>query len=635
MCGIAGAFGGKAREAVTLMSAAIEHRGRDYASDATLAARDGGARGAFAHRRLAIIDLSPTGRQPMESADGRYVIVFNGEIYNYRRLRAELESGGATFRGTSDTEVLLAGWAAHGASFLPRLRGMYAFGLWDRHAERGYLARDPFGIKPLYVAQTASAVYFASELRALLAAGVVRPELSREAIRGYLRGGSVPEPWSALRGATPLTPGSVVEVTVNGDVARLGEPRVVDVALRAPEREPERDRARAAALVRDALRDSVDVHLVSDVPVALLLSGGIDSSAVVALAAQQSTQRLDTFTVTFDEAAFNEAAPARAVAERFGTRHHEVPLSARDLLEALPHAFDAMDQPSMDGLNTYVVSRAVRAAGIKVVLSGLGGDELFGGYASFRRAARAGRMGAAWRWTAPLRRGAAAAASSSGRGVGFRRDRAALLIGADTPERGAYEASRALFAGPLLTALGGDAASSWSGPAAPPGFRGAAASSWYEVTGYMRDTLLRDSDVFSMAQCLELRVPFVDREVAAAALAVDDSLKLAKGPTKPILVDALRDLLPREVWDRPKQGFTLPFAGWMRGELRQEVDSVLTSADRVERVGLAPAAVQSVWSGFLAGRPGLTWGRAWALYTLVRWAERLGVEVGADDEAGG
>jgi asparagine synthase (glutamine-hydrolysing) len=356
---------------------------------------------------------------------------------------------------------------------------------------------------------------------------------------------------------------------------------------------------------------------VSDVPVALFLSGGLDSSSVVAIASEVSDSQLETFTVTFDEAGYSEAAPARAVAEKFSTRHHEIPLSANALLGALPEAFSAMDQPSLDGLNTYVVSRAVHESGIKVVLSGLGGDELLGGYPSFARASLARKL---WPLRAITRRFLSAAASVK---HDSRLQRIAELFSDSTPARGAYRASRTLFDDLQVRWLVGGAREPRT--SAPPDRDESLLSllqqvSLLEMTGYMRNTLLRDSDVFSMAHGLELRVPFVDSEVAHVAMRFPDSEKLHRGVSKPILVRTMQDILPASSLGRPKQGFTLPFERWMRNELFGEIDSVLTSS-RMEDVGLNDVATALVWSAFQSRKPGINWSRPWALYTLKRWAD--------------
>ena len=614
MCGIAGHLrAGSGCDVAARMGDALVHRGRDDSGAATLT-RLGIPCGGFAHRRLSVLDLSAAGHQPMFSADRRWVITFNGEIYNFHALRAELAASGARFASESDTEVLLEGVARHGPSFLGRLRGMFAFAAWDQHEGRGLLARDAFGIKPLFVHERGGVLLFASEIRAILASGLVPAEIDAQAIRGYLAAGAVREPRTAIRDVRAVPAGCFIELRLDGDRLTTSEPRSFAKPLARGER-MFTDPGQGAARVREALADSVKHHLVSDVPVALFLSGGVDSSALVALAATASGKQLDTFTVIFDEARFSEQEHARAVAERFETRHHEVLLRDSDLLAALPAALATMDQPSMDGLNTYVVSRAVHEAGIKVVLSGLGGDELFAGYPSFARAARLAPY-----WPVVKRAGKAL-----GRFVpkgGLRGDKLALLLGERTAEAGAYEASRAVFGHAAIAALSGGLPDA-DRDDAPDGLTPLQHVSWLELRGYMRNVLLRDSDVFSMAHHLELRVPFVDREVAAASTEVADELKVRSGRAKAVLIDAVRDLLPAQVWQRPKQGFTLPFDAWMRGPLANLVRGALSDRGRVERVGLDPDAVRRVWRAY-EKEMAVSWSRPWALFTLVRWAEQLG-----------
>ena len=616
MCGIAAALGViDARRIVERMARASAHRGPDDAGACHLTAIDGEVVGALAHRRLAIIDLSDAGHQPMASADGRFTIAFNGEIYNYRQLRSELERAGSHLAGCGDTAVLLEGWARHGPAYVERIEGMFAFAVWDSHERELFLARDAFGIKPLYFASAGDGVLAASELRALLASGCVAPRLDRDAVASYLAYGAVPEPATIVVGARMVPAGAVLGFRLQR--ATLHERRLMSLAAVAATEHRISDRRTAAEAVRAALERSVDRHLESDVPVTVFLSGGLDSSIVAALAARHAASAIDGFTVTFTERRFDEREVARTVAKRFGIRHHEIPLGGDDLLAALPSAFAAMDQPTLDGINTWVVSRAVRRHGAKVVLSGLGGDELFAGYPSFRRARALSRYA---RLPAPAKTMAAHVASRMG---GVRGAKVALGLRRGSPADAAYLASRTLFGERQIADL-------CRGNVVP--IAGALAGltllqqvSWREVTGYMRNTLLRDSDVFSMAHGLELRVPFVDREVAAAAFAAADALKLARGVMKPLLVDAFDDLLPRIVWDRPKQGFVLPFADWMRGPLASELAATLGNAERLAALGLSPRATRASWTAFTRGDPGVTWSRPWALYSLVRWASETGV----------
>ena len=619
MCGVAAAIGVRDPERVAAeMSRALAHRGPDDQGIRRLAGRDGVALGAIAHRRLSILDLTSAGHQPMVSSNGRYVVAFNGEIYNFRALRSELERAGARFTSDGDTAVLLEGWVRFGPAFVHRLDGMFAFALWDEWNRSLYLARDAFGIKPLYYAIIGRGLVVASELRGILASGVVPPRIDARALAGYLTFGSVPEPETIIAGVRLAPPGVVLRF--DAGTSAVKEVDAVPLVQLDMQQEPIADRDTAIEVVREALERSVDRHLVSDVPVALFLSGGIDSSIIAALAARRAGSTLDGFTVTFSEQQFDESRVATIVARRHGIRHHLIPLGDDDLLAALPRAFASMDQPTLDGINTYVVSEAVRAHGTKVVLSGLGGDELFAGYPSFGRARTLSRYALI---PAPARRIAARVAARVG---GIRGAKVALGLKRGLPGDAAYLASRTLFGGRQVIDLCGDRALATEG--APRELSVLQQVSWRELTGYMRNTLLRDSDVFSMAHALELRVPFLDREVVAAAFQVEDGLKLSRGITKPLLVDATHDLLPPEVWDRPKQGFVLPFASWMYGALAAEVTATLGEVDRLHALGLNADAVRGVWSAFIRGQAGVTWSRPWALYALLRWAAAHGIDDG-------
>lgn len=621
MCGIAGIIGGGGSDTVARMNSCLAHRGPDDEGVTELLDAEGNVCGAIGQRRLSIIDLSSGGHQPMLAGDGRFAIVFNGEIYNYRELKLELEAVGVRFRSASDTEVILEGLARYGVDFVGRLRGMFAFVHWDRDTRTATVARDRFGMKPLLWARNGNRIAFASELRALRNNGAASDVISPAALDSYLAWGAVSEPATMLEGAHALPAGAVAKVSFHD--RRADDPTIVAryYPLQPNGAPLEHDPARAASIVGDALRDSVAHHLIADVPVAAFLSGGIDSSLVCALAADASERRLDTFTVVFGEREFDEAPYARAAAKAIGSSHHEIALTADEFLASLDEAFAAMDQPSLDGLNTFVVSRAVRRAGMKVVLSGLGGDELFAGYPSFRRARSVARGWLGVRALRPFR------SALSGRGVGAAK--LAGILDARSPAEAAYVASRLLFPGD--GELGGSAHAARDLAEPPAGLSLLQRVSWYELTGYMRNVLLRDSDIFSMAHGLELRVPFVDPVVTAASLAVADDVKLVRGRTKPLLVDAIGDRLPREIWDRPKRGFTLPFDRWMRGTLRSEIGDALTNRERLGRVGLDTSATAQTWRGFLDGR--ITWSRPWTLYTLVRWSEVARVGTAAPSRA--
>jgi len=504
---------------------------------------------------------------------------------------------------------------------------MFALALWDRKTSRGYLARDAFGIKPLYYADTTGEIFFASEVRALFQSGAVERVLSPEGIASFLLTGSVAEPYTIVKGIWALPPGTVAEISFQSGAATIGEPVTFAVAF-PPANDEVDSMAQCAFLLRNALRDSVSHHLLSDVPVATFLSGGLDSAALVGIASEVSANPLETFTVIFSETEYSEGDLGRKVAERFSTNHHEVHLGGKDLVEALPSAFAAMDQPSLDGLNTYIVSRAVRSHGIKVALSGLGGDELFGGYPSFRRAAR---ISALWKLPSAVR----AVSAFAARGVrGVHGEKIRTFMRSEAPANGAYRASRMLFGERHAAELLGDsrAPAAWEWKVSDAAARQTSLLrqvSIEELTGYMRNTLLRDSDVFSMAHGLELRVPFLDPAVVSVAARAADSLKLRDGSSKPLLARAVEDLIPPDLLKRPKRGFTLPFESWMRADLSSELDAMF-AGPQAARIGLSRSAAQRVWSDFRSNSRHVTWSRPWALYTLMRWARENDFAVSAE-----
>lgn len=622
MCGIAGVFStGESRHATTVMTNFLQHRGPDDVGIDDLSSTDSVPAGTFGHRRLAIVDISTHGHQPMFSTDKSICLTYNGEIYNFMELRRELAAEGVKFNSVCDTEVIIAGFRRDGPRYFARLRGMFALAIWDRRSNTGYLARDTFGIKPLYIAERDGDILFASEVRALLATNRVERRLSAAAVGTYLSTGSVAEPLTIIDGVRTIAPGCYVEVSRAGNSFRCGTPQRFSSTFRA--RSGGEPQGSQVARIRDALRESVRYHLVADVPVGVFLSGGIDSCTVAGLASEVAEKRIQSFTVVFDETDFSEADTARNAARRFGTEHHEVKLESRDLLNALPDVFNAMDQPSLDGLNTFVVSRAVQTFGLKVVLSGLGGDELFAGYPSFHRAQAVAPL---WGLPPAMRR--------LGRiGINTFEDQRLARISAMLGERNAafaaYQASRTLFDNRLVDRLMGavsrksDPAMSELDDATIDGLTVHQQVSHYELTGYMRNTLLRDSDVFSMANALEVRVPFVDPEVARVAQEAAVSLKLERGQVKPMLIQAVSDLLDAEQMSKKKMGFTLPFENWMRKEIHGEVDGVLRGEQNPASLNLRE--VRAVWEAFEKGKGGVTWSRPWALYTLIRWAEQNGV----------
>ena len=578
MCGINGIFAYApsappiAREEIIATRDHMSARGPDGAGLWTSQS----GRVSLGHRRLAIIDLSELGAQPMTTSDGRLSVTFNGEIYNYQELRTELEAEGVVFRSGSDTEALLHLYRREGRRMVDRLRGMFAFAIWDEAAQVLFLARDPYGIKPLYYFDDGRTFRFASQVNALLAGGALSRSLEPAGVVGFLLWGSVPEPFTTIRGLRLLPAGSTLTIG-NGRAAMVASywqirdalPRALEAAS-AIRPGTERD------VVRAAFCDSVRAHMVADVPVGAFLSAGLDSSAVVGLAREVASDALRTITVSFDEfrnTELDELPLAAEVARHLGVQHTPVRLRMSDVEADLPRFFEAMDQPTVDGFNTWLVSKAAAQAGLKVALSGLGGDELLGGYSTFRTVpeivcrygpvARLPLLGRLYRsihaaWNPYLR---------------FLDPSRAGLIELARDQRSAYQIVRGVFMPwELRYVLHEDFAE--EGRAALEAHARNRDESTVSCTApfaelialesslYMRNQLLRDTDWVSMAHSLEVRVPLVDRPLteAIAGLAITGRL----GEAKSILPASLAKPLPQEVLTRPKTGFTVPVWKWLR-----------------------------------------------------------------------
>jgi asparagine synthase (glutamine-hydrolysing) len=490
---------------------------------------------------------------------------------------------------------------------------MFAFALLDKHERKVHLVRDPLGIKPLYYYTADERVIFASEVQALLDSGQVPRRIKAEAVSHFLSYGWVGKSDTAISGIQLLQPGHVMTVDLSGEnmkwTVSTYEPQV------GADRIGDGDRTESTGHLFHLLEQSVKCHLVSDVPVGLFLSGGIDSTAILHLMRQAGCNAPKTFTVAFPETDFSESEFARRVAQRYDAEHHEIHLAESDLFDQLPAALAAMDQPTMDGVNTFVIAKAVRSAGVKVALSGLGSDELFAGYPSFRRARWA-------RMAAKVPSSARAIIAKGGRIVrnDGTYDKFWDLLESDGTPVSAYRISRQLFRSSQIDALA-------PGQAPRAEIQQVALSedeinevSRLEMRGYMTDLLLRDTDFMSMASSLEVRVPFVDKVVVRYALQLPGRWKIARKIPKVLLLDAMRGTVPRYVWKRRKMGFVFPFERWMRSTLREQVEETLGNAVLAEAVGLAPAAVQMVWQRFLEGA--VRWSQPWSLFVLLRWCER-------------
>ena len=526
----------------------------------------------LAHRRLAIIDLTPDGAQPMTTADGRYHIVFNGEIYNHLELKTQLQARGAVFKSQSDTEVLLQLYVYEGAAMCRRLRGMYAFAIWDSLEHSLFLARDPFGIKPLYIADDGRTLRFASQVKALLAGGALSREIDPQAEYGYWIWGHVPEPHTLYSAIRAFKPGTWLKIARNGQVQDGQFDSVADMLGLTEDRHADED---TGPSLRDALLGSVRHHLIADVPVGVFLSSGIDSVTLAALAAECGGT-LRTVTLGFEEyrgTAADETPLAEQVAKQYGAEHHTVWIGRRDFASAFEQFMQAMDQPSIDGLNTWLVSKAAAQVGLKVAISGLGGDELFGGYPSFQQLPK-------------IRRLARPFATIPGLGKMIRQLSAPLLGRMSSPKyaslleyggtlQGAYLLRRTMrmpweVDRMPLQAVGG------MGTYLQPERHGFlrrndprndtatcsdfARISHLEMTRYMRNQLLRDSDWASMAHSIELRVPLVD---AVLTRFVSKHRRKGQVLTKQDLASAARPMLPQALIQRPKTGFTVPVRDWI------------------------------------------------------------------------
>lgn len=598
MCGIAVHFSPQA-EAARLDLATIHHRGPDSSGEWT----SPGHNFWLGNTRLAIVDLSPAGAQPMHDETNGNVIVINGEIYNHRAVREELGPGIA-WHGTSDTETVLRAYGRWGPAALERLKGMFAFAIFDAEKQILFLARDRLGIKPLYLRRAADGLRFASEVKVLDGeAQAVAPG----AVAAYLQWGACPESRLLFDDIEAFPAGHSLILTADGrEELRRYWPR--GKALRSPADD-------APAQIRRLLEVAVEEHLLADVPVASFLSGGVDSSIITALAARHLGERLQTFSVGFRFAEFDESAIAREVAERYRTEHHLIQLSDEEVIESVTEAVEKFDLPSADAINTYIVSRAVARHGVKVALSGLGGDELFGGYPSFRDVPWLKRFLALPR---PLRALARRTTDLSER----------LADIPESPDAGLLARWRRRFVtNDALRAAGLPANDlTFDCPLdLPDDF---ARISWAELTGYMRRMLLRDADQMSMAVSLEMRVPFLDHALVEYVLGLPAAVKRRGARPKALLVEACRDLLPPAVYDRPKRGFVLPMKEWMRGPLAPFVEEGLR--ETVARRLLPTNLVETMRRAFAQDRR--HWTRLWSFVVLGHFAKRRQL-YGAGDEA--
>ncbi|MEO6903363.1 MAG: asparagine synthase (glutamine-hydrolyzing) [Bacteroidia bacterium] len=638
MCGINGILGladtAIATQKINAMNRCMQHRGPD---DEGIFVED---KIALGHRRLSIIDLSTAGHQPMASYDGRYQIIYNGELYNFKELKFELQrvtSGSSDnpyfFKTNSDTEVILAAYIRWGTACLNYFNGMFAFAIWDTQTNELIIARDRLGIKPLYYFFTSEVFAFSSEVRSLLATELIPKKIDSVNLIDYLRYQTVHAPNTIIKGIKMLMPGNYIKIVNN-------TPSIYtywDINKKINE-SASQDKSYEAICkdVNELLSKAVEKRLVADVPFGAFLSGGIDSSAIVGLMSKVSTEKIKTFTITFDESEFSEAQYAKLIAKKFDTDHHEIILKPIDFLEQLPLALKAMDHPSGDGPNTYIVSKATKAANITMALSGLGGDELFAGYDIFKRTLDLNNK--RWLNNIPLFIRKFVGTSLQFLKPSIATDKMAALLKLNEIDFNTfYPLSRQLLMDVQLLSIinikqlpANSISQILTSHSTKRNNQLLTASNYQitntsiaEITTYMQNVLLRDTDQMSMAHALELRVPFMDHQLVEYVLGVPDRYKSTLSPKK-LLVDAMGDLLPSEIVNRPKMGFTFPWKSWMQNELKlfcEQKIIALSKRDYFKKQG-----VLDLWNQFLKNDVRINWSKIWILVVLENWMQENGVD---------
>ena len=640
MCGIAGIIGRVAnpnRDALRRMNDAMVHRGPDGDGSWELSLDDGAWGVMLTHRRLSILDLTPAGTQPMVDPVTGHVVVLNGEIYNYVEIRARLAAEGQSFQSTGDTAVMLRALGMHGCEAIRWLRGMFAFALWDPNERKLVLVRDRLGIKPLYLARNSDpngewSLVFASEIRAILASGLLaEPQLNERAVASIASNGFVVSPETAIAGVESLWPGQLRVFNSCGEEERSEYYGLAQ----------ERDASSAdESNVAQLLEESVRLHLASDVPVGVFLSGGVDSAAVANLAHKTSRAPVHTFTLAFEEQEYNEAVVAKKIADAIGTRHQEIVLTEQHFISQLDAALDSLDQPTFDGLNSYYMSQAVRAAGYKVALVGTGGDELFGGYASFRDLPKLLRWSRYTKWipqsivrelTTVISWGLQPSAGAVPQQTRWAKLPEMARCGGNLLLL--YQLAYALFLPDFQRRLLGGALSNIVGDGLPDAMRShllnemgsrstLSAISFLEQRLFLGERLLRDTDTTSMASSIEIRLPLVDQVLFENIDKLSDRERYHPLGKKSLLRRTGLQGLDPTLFEQPKRGFSLPYDLWIRKGLGKVMDETMRDTAALTLTGLNPGTVQRLWQAFLDGAPGLYWSRVWAIYVLIRWCHR-------------
>ncbi len=616
MCGIVGIWkspwSDETSHILRSMQQALAHRGPDdegsWMNDHV----------AFGHQRLSILDVSSAGHQPMFSPDGRVAVVFNGEIYNFIELRAELKSR-YQFTTQTDTEVIIAGYLVWGESFIERLNGMFAIALYDQAIQTCFLFRDRLGEKPLYYAAQEGALLFASELRSLLASGKIERKINPIALAEYVRYQTVSFPFSIIEKVSVVLPGHYLKCTLSS---------IEDISFwNFPEQRPlMQSREEAQEKVKEHLLRSVEWRMRSDVPFGAFLSGGLDSSVLVALMAEMSEQTIHTFSIGFMEKEWDESPIAKKVADRYNTSHTRIELKGFHFLSELANAVQSMDHPSGDGINSYVVAKATKSYGIKMAMSGLGGDEVFGGYPIFNRMKSTQALRKLIPYSMIPLQWMRSVLSKKWNGVQV--DRIMEFLAAREGSNAQFYQSDRVVRSKKSSAALLSSAHSFDFPHDLPWSRWDkkylySAISIAEMRTYMSHVLLRDGDQMSMANGLEVRVPFLDHSLIESVLLMPDDWKMGVYP-KQLLIDLMGERIPAEVYQRKKQGFAFPWDQWMRGPLASYCEKGLALLNDNDH--FRPGVLLHEWKLFLNGNKEIPWNRLWHLVVLGHWIKNNNID---------
>jgi len=618
MCGINGVYNysdlSSALENVELMNKVSIHRGPDFSAvyndDIVV----------FGHNRLSIIDLKKEANQPFLSFDKNLALVFNGEIYNFKELKEELKDN-YQFLTNSDTEVLLAAYLKWGEKFVSKLNGMFAFAIWDKSKDQFILGRDRFGIKPLYFIEHNQAIYFSSSIKSLLENKQISFSIDKKDVDDYLQYGTVHSPETIVSPIKMLPKASLL--IVSDDDWKIDQ--YFNIIASSNNQTSSLNYEDIKCNIKNLVCTSVKKRLISDVPFGVFLSGGIDSSILVAAAAQESVNPINTFSVVFEEEAFNESKYSRLVAKKYKTNHSEIKLTAKDLLNELESSLNLMDHPSIDGLNTYVICKAAKQQGLTMAISGLGADELFAGYPVFKQSLSLESK--KWLYSFPpiLRKIFSSLLTS------FKPSIQNQKIGGILNQKlfelpYYYPFFRQIFNENQIDKLincrtNGTYPNEWGINHLEPGTSGyglpfLSKISVLELETYLQNVLLRDVDQMSMANSMEIRVPFLDHELVSYVLSLEDDFKLSNYPKK-LLVDSFEDWLPKEIIYRKKMGFVLPWESWMKKELKEFSYEGLMGLSNLEFFNMKE--VERLWASFLTSDKLVPWYKIWSLVILGKW----------------